>query len=131
MDKSFKKQEEKAPRVEKLSKESLALVDISCVFVVQQGEATTYNQKIAKLMNRITKGLGAIDSASSGGSTKATIKVRLSNSFTRKETKTKRVQPWLHQVEEYMKTQHLETDKEQIHFVQILLKEHGWEWLIS
>jgi hypothetical protein len=49
-------------------------------------------------MNRIMKGLGAIDSAPSGGFAKATIKVKLPDSFTRRETKTKRVQSWLHQV---------------------------------
>jgi hypothetical protein len=49
--------------VEKLFKEFLALVDDFRVFVVQQGEATAQNQKIAKLMNFIAKGLGAIHSA--------------------------------------------------------------------
>jgi hypothetical protein len=38
-------------------------------------------------MNCITKKLGAIGSAPSGGSTKMTIKARLPNSFARKETK--------------------------------------------
>jgi hypothetical protein len=65
------------------------------------------------------------------GSTKATIKAKLLNSFTGKETKTKWVQPWLHQVEMYMETQCFETDKERIHFVQTLLKEHTWEWWMS
>ncbi len=37
-----------------------------CVFVVQQGEATTKNQEIARLMNRIAKNLGAIGSAPLG-----------------------------------------------------------------
>jgi hypothetical protein len=79
-------------------------------------------------MNDIVEGLGAINSAPSGGFAKATIKVRLLNSFARKETKTKRVQPWLHQVEVYMETQHLKNNKELIHYAQTLLKEHAWEW---
>jgi hypothetical protein len=41
VDKSLEKQEEEAPRVEKLSKEFLAFVDAFHVFVVQQGEAIT------------------------------------------------------------------------------------------
>jgi hypothetical protein len=43
MDKSFEKWEEEVPKVEKSSKEFLALVDVFHVFVVQQGEATTQN----------------------------------------------------------------------------------------
>ncbi len=66
--------------------------------------------------------------ALSGGSAKVTIKVRLLDSFTAKETKTKKVWSWLHQVEVYMEMQHLETDKKWIHFIQIMLKEHAWEW---
>ncbi len=50
----------------RLSKEIVALVDTFCVFVVQQGEATTKNQKIAKLVNRIAKNMGAIGSAPLG-----------------------------------------------------------------
>jgi hypothetical protein len=66
-----------------------------------------------KLMNHIAKGLGVIGVASSGDSTKVTIiKARLSNSFVGKETKTKKMRPWLHQVEAYMETQHLKRDKE-------------------
>jgi hypothetical protein len=49
--------------------------------------------------------------------------VRLPNSFAGKETKTKRVWLWLHQVEVYMETQHFNNDKEWIHFAQTLLKE--------
>jgi hypothetical protein len=64
--------------------------------MIQQGEATTQNQEITKLMNFIAEGLGAIDNAPSGHFAKATIKVRLLNSFVRKETK----------VEVYMETQH-------------------------
>jgi hypothetical protein len=74
-----------------LSKEFLVLVDVCFVFVVQQGEAIAHNQEIAKLMNRIVENLGVIGNAPNGGSNKVTIKVRLSNSFTGKETKTKRV----------------------------------------
>jgi hypothetical protein len=47
-------------------------------------------------MNHIEESLGAIGSAPSGGSTKATIEARLLDSFARKETKTKWVWPWLH-----------------------------------
>jgi len=67
-----------------------------------------------KLMNRIVEGLGVIgvtlsgDSAkvaSNGDSTKvAVIKARLPNSFVGKETKTKRMHSWLHQIEAYMET---------------------------
>ncbi len=42
------------------SKEFFTLMDAFRVFVVQQGEATTQNQKITKLMNHIAKKLGAI-----------------------------------------------------------------------
>jgi hypothetical protein len=62
-------------------------------------------------MNHIEEGLGAISSAPSGGSTKATIKVKLLDSFISKETKTKWVWLWLHQVKAYMETQRLEIDK--------------------
>jgi hypothetical protein len=55
-------------------------------------------------MNRTMERLGAIDSAPSGGFAKATIKVRLRDSFIGKVTKTNWVQPWLHQVEAYMET---------------------------
>ncbi len=82
-------------------------------------------------MSHIVEGLGAIDSAPSGGFTKATIKARLLDSFAGKETKTKWVWLWLHQVEAHMETQCLETNKEQIHFAQTLLKEHAWEWWMS
>lgn len=74
-------------------------------------------------MNCIVEGLGAIDSAPSGGSAMATIKARLPDSFTRKDTKIKWVWPWLHQVETYMETQHLKTNKERIHFVQNLVEK--------
>ncbi len=73
-------------------------MDVLCVFVVQQGEAMAQNQKIAKLMNHIVEGLGAIDRTPSGGLAKATIKARLLDSFAGKETKTKQMWPWLHQV---------------------------------
>ncbi len=82
MDKFLKKQDE-APKVEKSSKEFLVFVDAFHVFVVQQGEAMTRNQKIAKFMSHIAKGLGANGSAPSGGSTKVTIKAML-DSFVRK-----------------------------------------------
>jgi hypothetical protein len=113
----LEKHEEEIPKVEKSSKKFLALVDGFRVFMVQQREATTQNQEIAKLMNFIVEGLGAIDSAPSGGFAKATVKVKLSDSFVRKETK----------VDVYMETQHLKTEKEHIHFTQTLLKEHVWE----
>jgi hypothetical protein len=90
--------------VEKLSKEFLALMHSFCVFVVQQKETMTQNQVTTKLMNRIVEGLGATSSAPSGGFAKATINVKLPNSFVKKETKTKRVQPWLHQIKIYMET---------------------------
>ncbi len=83
VDKSLKKQDE-APKVEKSSKEFLALVDAFHVFVVQQKGAMTQNQEITKFMSRIAKGLGTIGSVLSGGSTKVTIKARLLDSFTRK-----------------------------------------------
>jgi hypothetical protein len=64
-----------------------------------------------KLMNCIAEGLGAIGITPNGDSTKVTIiKARLPNSFARKETKTKRVWLWLHQVEAYMETQHFKKD---------------------
>jgi hypothetical protein len=72
--------------VEKSSKEFLVIMDTFNVFVVQQREATRQNQEVTKLMNHVMEGLGAISSAPNGGSAKATIKVRLQNSFTRKET---------------------------------------------
>jgi hypothetical protein len=59
VDKFFKKQEG-GPRVRSSSKEFFTLMDAFRVFVVQQGEATTQNQKITKLMNHIAKKLGAI-----------------------------------------------------------------------
>ncbi len=90
--------------MEKSSKEFLAFVDTFHVFVVQWKETTLQNQETTKLMNHIEEGLGAIGSAPSGGSAKATIKVRLLDSFARKETKTKQVRLWLHQVEAYMET---------------------------
>jgi hypothetical protein len=58
------------------------------------------------------EGLGA----PSGGFTKVTIKTKLLNFFARKETKTKQVWPWLHQMDAYMEMQCLEIDKEHIHF---------------
>ncbi len=81
-------------------------------FVVQQGKATTQNQKTTKLMNHIAKNLGAISNVPSGGFAKMTIKVRLLDSFVKKEIKTKWVKSWLHQMEPSMETQHLKTDKE-------------------
>jgi hypothetical protein len=56
----FLKTQEGGPRVRSSSKEFLAFVNVFRVFVVQQGEATTHNQKITKLMNHIAKNLGAI-----------------------------------------------------------------------
>jgi len=75
--------------------------------------------------------LGAIGNVPSGGFAKVTIKARLPNSFAGKKTKTKQVRMWLHHVEVYMETQHFKIDKEQIHFIQTLLKEHTWEWWMS
>ncbi len=79
-------------------------------------------------MGRIAKDLDVIGSAPSGGFAKVAIKARLLDSFTWKETKTKKMWPWLHQVEAYLKTHHFELDKEWIHFAQTLLKEHMWDW---
>jgi hypothetical protein len=90
--------------VEKSSKEFLALVHSFCVFVVEQKTPTTQNQKITKLMNYVAKGLGAISNAPSGGSAKATIKARLLDPFIRKETKTKQMRPWLHQIKTFIET---------------------------
>jgi phage host-nuclease inhibitor protein Gam len=104
MDEFLEKREEEASRVEKLSKKFLVLMDAFCVFVVQQRKATTQNQKSTKLMNCIVKGLDAIGSTPSEGFAKATIKVRLLDSFAGKETKTKWVQLWLHKVKAYMET---------------------------
>jgi hypothetical protein len=72
-------------------------------------------------MGQIVEGWGIIGGAPSEGFAKVAIKARLPNSFDGKETKTKKVQPWLHQVEVYMETQHIESNKEQIHFTQTLL----------
>jgi hypothetical protein len=53
-------------------------------------------------MGQIAKKLGVIDGALNGGSTKVTIKASLLDSFVGKETKTRQVQSWLHQMETYM-----------------------------
>ncbi len=82
-------------------------------------------------MDFIVEGLGTINIAPSAGFAKVTIKARLLDSFVGKETKTKWMQLWLHQVGAYMETQCFETDKERIHFGQTLLKEHVWEWWMS
>jgi hypothetical protein len=59
-------------------------------------------------MNHIVERLGVINITLSGGFTKVTIiKARLLDSFARKETKIKKVQPWLHQIEMYMEIQPL------------------------
>jgi hypothetical protein len=60
--------------------------------------------------------LGVIGIVPSGGFTKVAIKAKLPTSFVRKETKTKKVQPWLQEMEVYFKIQHLKSDKEQIQF---------------
>jgi len=70
--------------------------------MVQQGETTMQNHETTKFTGQIAKGLGAIGGAPSGGHAKVSIKARLLDSFARKETKTKRVRLWLHQVEVYM-----------------------------
>jgi uncharacterized protein YfdQ (DUF2303 family) len=72
--------------------------------VVQQRETTTQNHEMAKFMAQIMEGLGAINGVPSEGFAKVTIRARLPNFFTRKETKTKRVWQWLHQIEAYMET---------------------------
>ncbi len=69
-------------------------------------------------MGQITKGLGVINNPLSGGPINVAIKVRLLDSFAWKGMKIKKVQPWLHQVEAYLETQHFELDKEKIHFAQ-------------
>jgi len=97
VDKSLEKHEEEGPRVGSSSKEFLSLMDAFFVFVVQKGETITQNQETTKLMNDIVENLDAISNAPSGGSTKATIKARSLD--VGKETKTKWVRPWLHQVE--------------------------------
>jgi hypothetical protein len=96
VDKSPETWEEASPKVDQTSKEFLAFLDVFWSFVVQEGEPTAENHEMAKLMGRITEGLGVIDGVLNGGSTKVTIKARLLDSFARKETKTKRVRPWLH-----------------------------------
>ncbi len=111
-----------------MPKEFLALLDAFWTFMVQQGETIAHNHEKTKLMGQITEGLGAINGVPSGGFAKVTIKARLLDSFARKETKTKRVWLWLQQIETYMEMQSLKIDKEQIHFVHTLLKEHAWEW---
>jgi hypothetical protein len=93
VDKYFEKQEEEAPRVEESSKKFFVLVDIFCVFVVEQGEVMAQNQETTKLLNHIAKGSGAIGNTPSGGFAKVTIKVKLSDFFAKKKTKTKRVWP--------------------------------------
>jgi hypothetical protein len=104
VDKSPETREEESPKVDQTSKEFLAFLDVFWSFVVQERETTTENHKMAKLTGRIAEGLGVIDGALNGGSTKVTIKARLLDSFARKETKTKWVRPWLHQVKAYMET---------------------------
>jgi hypothetical protein len=89
----FRKKQKESPRVGNLSKKFLALVDVFFVYVVQQGEAIIENQETTTLMNHIAENLGAIGSAPSGGSTKATIKARFPYSFAGKDNKTKWVRP--------------------------------------
>jgi len=71
--------------VEESSKKFFAIVDILCVFVVEQGEVMAQNQETTKLMNHIAKGLGAIGNTPSGGFAKVSIKVKLSDFFCIKE----------------------------------------------
>jgi hypothetical protein len=78
-------------------------------------------------MGQIVVGWGIIGGAPNEGSTKVAIKVRLPYSFAGKETKTKKVQLWLHQVKVYMETQCLKWNKEKIHFAQTLFTKHVWE----
>jgi hypothetical protein len=56
------------------------------------------------------------------------MKAKLPNSFAKKERKTKRVQPWLHEMEVYLEIQHLKLDKERIQFAQTFFKEHAWDY---
>ncbi len=132
VDKSPKTREEASPKeVNKMSKEFFAILYDFQMFVVQWGEIVAHNNKIAKLLHWIKESLGVINSTwFEWGFAKVTIKVRLLNSFARKETKTKRVWLWLHQVKVYMEMQHLKTNKKWKHFIQILLTEHTWErWM--
>jgi hypothetical protein len=81
-------------------------------------------------MGWIAKSLGVIGNAPSEGSTKVAIKARLPDSAW-KETKTKKMQSRLHQIEAYLETQCFELDKERIHLAQTLLKEHTWDCWMS
>jgi hypothetical protein len=56
-----------------------------------------------------------------GGYGKA-IKATLPNSLVGKNTKTKQVQLWLHQVEVYLETQLFNSNKKWIHFTQTFLE---------
>ncbi len=69
----------------------MALLDTFQALVVQEGEAMSSNNEIVKFMGRIAKDLDVIGNAPSGGFAKVAIKARLLDSFTWKETKTKKM----------------------------------------
>lgn len=76
-------------RTDKSSKEFMALLDTFQTFMVQQGEAMTLHNKIAKIKGQIAKGLGVIDVAPNGGSTKVAMKTRLLTPSQGKKTNMK------------------------------------------
>jgi len=72
--------------------------------------------------------LGVIGIVPNGGFAKVAMKVKLFNSFASKEMKTKRMQPWLHKMEVYLKIQHLKSNKERIQFTETFFREHAWDY---
>jgi hypothetical protein len=72
--------------------------------------------------------LGVIGIVPNGGFAKVAMKANFLHSFISKETKTKRVQPWLHEMEVDLKIQHLKSDKERIQFAQTFFREHAWDY---
>jgi hypothetical protein len=50
--------------------------------------------------------------------------------FVGKDTKVEQMHQWLLQVEAYLETWCFASNKEQIHFTHIILKENVWDWWI-
>jgi hypothetical protein len=52
----------------------------------------------------------------------------MSDPFTRKDTKEKKVKQWAFQVETYFESQTINMDVDRCKLVQFLLKDHAFEW---
>lgn len=63
--------------------------------------------------------------------TKGQIKIKLSNSFTRKGGKAKKRPTWLVQFEIFMETQIIIKDNNQIHLAQFFLVDHTMDWRMT